>query len=264
MNTPPSQPSRAPLELFRQERAHLASALEGATGRFGLFELGALITVAVSLTAMNFLGSGELYISLWSSYLTPSSPYWELGHLAHWVGACTLGYLILPLTYLKLTGRSVSDYYWSVRGLKEHGGVYLALLIPASLLVYWVSFWPDFQRIYPFYTEAGRSWFDLIAWELLYGLQFFSLEFFFRAFMLEALRKSLSYGAVAVMVIPYCMVHFQKTAAESLGSIVAGLLLGYLAMRSRSLWGGVLVHWLIAVEMDVLSLMQTGRLPPLP
>jgi membrane protease YdiL (CAAX protease family) len=264
LSTPASHPSRAPLELFRRERDHLASALEGATGRFGLFELGALITVAVSLTAMNFLGSGELYISLWSSYISPSSPDWELGHLAHWVGACTLGYLIIPLTYLKLTGRVLSDYYWSPRGLSEHKWVYVTLLLPASALVYWVSFWPDFQRIYPFYSEAGRSWRDLIVWELLYGLQFFSLEFFFRAFMLEALRKSLSYGAVAVMIIPYCMVHFQKTAAESLGSIVAGLLLGYLAMRSRSLWGGVLVHWLIAVEMDVFSLMQTDRLPPLP
>jgi membrane protease YdiL (CAAX protease family) len=58
------------------------------------------------------------------------------------------------------------------------------------------------------------------------------------------------------------MVHFQKTAAESVGSIVAGLLLGYLAMRSRSLWGGVLVHWCVAIEMDLMSLMQTQRWPP--
>ena len=49
------------------ERAHLCSSLEGAEGRFGLFELGALITVAISLTAMNFLGGGELYV--WVSRL---------------------------------------------------------------------------------------------------------------------------------------------------------------------------------------------------
>ena len=64
------------------------------------------------------------------------------------------------------------------------------------------------------------------------------------------------------MVIPYCMIHFQKTAAESLGSVVAGFLLGWMAMRSRSLWGGVLVHTVIAIEMDLMSLIQKGDWPP--
>jgi membrane protease YdiL (CAAX protease family) len=64
------------------------------------------------------------------------------------------------------------------------------------------------------------------------------------------------------MLIPYCMVHFQKTAAESLGSLVAGVLLGWMAMRGRSLWGGALLHWAVAVEMDVLSLIQRGDWPP--
>jgi hypothetical protein len=33
-------------------------------------------------------------------------------------------------------------------------------------------------------------------------------------------------------------------------------------MRGRSMWGGVLLHWAVAVEMDVLSLMQRGDWPP--
>jgi len=245
-----------------EERDHIQGALARAEGALGWYELGALITVALSLTAMNFLGEGSLYLWLWGDLISPASPYWDLGHLAHWVGACVIGYLLLPALYLKVMGRSLSAYYWSVRPLLKHAWLYLSLLIPATGLVVWVSFWPEFQQIYPFYPHAGRSWFDLIVWELLYGLQFLSLEFFFRAFMLESLRRPLSYGAIPVMVIPYCMVHFQKTAAESLGSIIAGLLLGYIAMRSRSLWGGVLVHWVVAIEMDVMSLLQTGRWPP--
>ena len=59
------------------------------------------------------------------------------------------------------------------------------------------------------------------------------------------------------------MIHFPKTAAESLGSVVAGLILGYLAMKSRSIWGGVALHWVIAIEMDVMSLVQKGQLPSL-
>jgi len=246
----------------REEGSHLKAELASAKGGLGAFEFGALITVALSLTAMNFLGSGELYLWMWGERIAADNPYWELAHLAHWVGACVVGYLCLPLLYLKLSERPISEFYWDLRPLGSHKWIYASLLLPATGLVYWVSFWPEFQAIYPFYQHAGRSWLDLIAWELLYGLQFFSLEFFFRAFMLETLRRPLSYGAIPIMVIPYCMVHFQKTAAESVGSIVAGLLLGYLAMRSRSLWGGVLVHWCVAIEMDLMSLIQTQRWPP--
>lgn len=233
-----------------------------AHGRLGLFEWGALIVSAASLTAMNFLGAGEVFLALWGELVPPMSDYWQLAHLAHWVGACVVGYMLLPALYLKSTGRRLRDYYLSPRGLLEHPWGYLALLLPASVMVGIVSYWPDFQAIYPFYAHASRSWLDLLAWELAYGLQFIALEFFFRAFMLEALRPALGYGAIPIMLIPYCMVHFQKTAAESLGSLVAGVLLGWMAMRGRSMWGGVLLHWAVAVEMDVLSLLQRGEWPP--
>ena len=63
------------------------------------------------------------------------------------------------------------------------------------------------------------------------------------------------------MIIPYCMLHFQKTGSESLGAIIAGILLGGLAMRYKSIWGGVFLHWLVAISMDILSLAHQGRLP---
>ena len=40
----------------------------------------------------------------------------------------------------------------------------------------------------------------------------------------------------------------------SIGAIFAGLLLGTLAMRTRSIWGGVLIHAGVAISMDVLAL----------
>ena len=41
---------------------------------------------------------------------------------------------------------------------------------------------------------------------------------------------------------------------ETLGAIGAGVILGTLAMRTRSIWGGVLIHIGVAVTMDVLAL----------
>ena len=101
-----------------------------------------------------------------------------------------------------------------------------------------------------------------MVWECLYVIQFIVLEFFFRAFILENFRPSLGYGSIAIMSIPYCMIHFQKTAAESLGSVVAALILGWIAMRTRSIWGGIWAHGIIAIMMDVMSLIQKQQWPP--
>lgn len=234
-----------------------------STGRIRAFEWGAILTATIGLLVMNFGGTPSVFMAF--AELTDIVPvaYWELSHLVFWVVACVIGYVVIPCLYLKFTKRSIKDYYVSSQGFSVHYKPYLALLIPASILVWWVSYWPEFQAIYPFYSLAGRSWFDLIIWELAYGIQFLALEFFFRGFMLESLRKAMGMGAIAVMLIPYCMIHFPKTAAESFGSIVAGIFLGYLAMSGRSIWGGVLLHWLIAIEMDLLSLIQRGALPKL-
>ena len=41
------------------------------------------------------------------------------------------------------------------------------------------------------------------------------------------------------MIVPYLMIHFAKPWLEASGAILFGLLLGVLALRSRSIWGGI-------------------------
>ena len=95
---------------------------------------------------------------------------------------------------------------------------------------------------------ANRSHFDLWTWEALYAAQFISLEFFFRGFLLQGLRRALGANAIFVMIVPYCMIHYGKPMPETFGAIGAGLILGTLAMRTRSIWGGVLIHIGVAID----------------
>ena len=114
----------------------------------------------------------------------------------------------------------------------------------------------DFYDDYVAYLDEGDfdSWLDLFVWEALYAAQFLSLEIFFRGFILHGLRRALGANAIFVMIVPYCMIHFGKPMPETLGAIGAGLILGTLAMRTRSIWGGVLIHIGVAMTMDVLAL----------
>ena len=76
--------------------------------------------------------------------------------------------------------------------------------------------------------------------------------------MVFGLEKRFGISAVVVMTVPYCMLHFHKPMLESVGAIFAGLILGVVALRTRSIFGGVIIHWAVAITMDVMAIMQTG------
>jgi membrane protease YdiL (CAAX protease family) len=67
------------------------------------------------------------------------------------------------------------------------------------------------------------------------------------------------YG-VFLMVLPYALIYIHKPFPEALTSIVAGLVLGFLALKSRSIWPGILVHTTIAFSTDLFSLIHSGIL----
>ncbi|MCB9529861.1 MAG: CPBP family intramembrane metalloprotease [Myxococcales bacterium] len=268
--------------LFRLYHVIAPEDVEGG-GRLGRFEIGVLVITAIGLTITQFGGSERVFLDLFADPLRETvaadlraagddigasiaSPrdhgFYALLMLCHWVAFCVIGYVIAPAIWLRLNRRSIiAGSYLRLGGFTHHIGVYALLLGLVMAPVVVVSFQPAYQAIYPFYPHAGRSLFDLIAWELAYGVQFFALEFLFRGFLLDGLRRWIGYGAVFVMVIPYCMLHFQKTGSESLGAIVAGVILGCLAMKYRSIWGGVMLHWGVAVAMDLLSLWHQDLLP---
>jgi len=153
-----------------------------------------------------------------------------------------------------LPGEKIRDYNLSPKGFFAHIGMYV-IMFAAFLPVVWLaSHTAEFRQMYPFYRMANRSQTDLIVWECIYCAQFMSLEFFFRGFLLQGLRKAFGANAIFVMAVPYCMIHYGKPMPETIGAILAGLLLGTFAMRTKSIWGGILIHMGVAIAMDVFAL----------
>jgi membrane protease YdiL (CAAX protease family) len=223
------------------------------TGRYHWKVLVILVTVAVSLTLQEYIGDRGFYEDHFKPW-GPDDHYYTLRGFAWWAGWRVGGYVMLPMLVLLVIGEPIGEYYISPRKFFKHLWKYLllfGLVLPAVLMA---SRTASFRETYPFYRQANRSYFDLCAWEGLYAAQFLSLEFFFRGFILNGLRKTLGSNAIFVMIVPYCMIHYGKPLPETLGAIVAGLVLGTLAMRTRSIWGGVLIHIGVAATMDVLAL----------
>jgi membrane protease YdiL (CAAX protease family) len=190
------------------------------------------------------------------------SKYDELYGFGWWAFARVGGY-VAPFAVWKLFFRedSLLDMGLRARGFMEHAwiyGLFLVIVLPVAIVV---SRQPDFGAYYPFYRLASRSWYDFLCWEGLYYAQFFGLEMFFRGFWLGALRRSFGSGAIFAMAVPYCMIHYGKPFLEANGAIVAGIALGSLSMRTKSIYQGFLVHITVAALMDWLSLLHRHALP---
>ena len=249
-------PRRALDGLLHHWRAIEREGLEERVllkGRFDGRPLGVLILVALVLVGEEYGGDRPTFAALFPAV---RSEWYQLAELAWWSGAKVVGYLLIPALVAKAVGWRLGELGLSWRGLGRHlwiyGVLYLAIL-PALIIA---SRTRPFLATYPFYHLASRSRFDLLAWEAMYGATFVSLEFFFRGFMLFSLRRTLGPHAIFVMAVPYCMIHFHKPLAEVIGAIFAGILLGTLALRTRSIWGGVLLHVAVAWTMDLLALSQ--------
>lgn len=185
-------------------------------------------------------------------------PFRPLLRIIIWsLGAFTAYFCVPALVVTRLFGHRLSDYGLSFKGIRGHLWVYFVLFLPVFGMVLMVSSAPDFQAKYPFYRDpVGIT--DLVIWECFYGLQFFSLEFFFRGFLIHGLKDRMGRYAIFVMVVPYTMIHFSKPFYESLGAVGAGSILGLLSLRTGSIFGGWLIHVGVALSMDIAALLHRG------
>ncbi len=183
-----------------------------------------------------------------SSSWAPLLPYW------YWASASTVVRVLIPLAVIVWLWRESPRDYGFRLWEKGHGALYAGLYLMMLPLLVAASYMPSFQSKYPFYKGAAESWSQFFAYELAYGVQFAALEAFFRGWLVFALFKRFGYHAVTIMTIPYCMIHFNKPLPETLGAILAGLALGYAALKSKSWLPGALLHWSIGFTMDVLCI----------
>ena len=217
---------------------------------------------AVILTLMEYYGhSGSVFYKWFMMLLPNDSMYRPVYRHIFWSLSCSTAYFVLPAIVITLTpGDRIRNYGTRFKGLTEHLWIYVMLYLIISPAVVLVSYFPSFQRTYPFYHLASRSFTDLSLWWFFYGIQFFTLEFFFRGYILHGLKKNVGALAIFFSAVPYCMIHFGKPLPETLGAIIAGIALGILSLRTLSIWSGFLIHISVAFTMDILSMWQKGQI----
>lgn len=187
----------------------------------------------------------------------------QLSSRIWWALVTALTYVALPILVLKFAfGHKLSDHGLKLRGLLRAWPLYVIFVLVMVPLVVVCSGEARFQQTYPFMNFASRE--DVRAnlwkWELAYAAQFVGLEFFFRGFMVHGLKHRFGVYAVFVSMVPYVQIHFGKPMPEATASIIAGVVLGYMSLVTRSVWLGAALHIGVAWGMDCACLYRRGLL----
>jgi membrane protease YdiL (CAAX protease family) len=167
------------------------------------------------------------------------------------------------LVVLAAVGVRPADLGWRFVGTLRHGWVYAGLFVIALPFVIAMSGSAEFQEHYPILEIVpGQTgvWRDLAIWWPFYAAQFVAIETFFRGVLVLGLSERFGSSAVLIAVVPYMMIHFVKPPAEAAASIIGGVVLGYLALRTRSIVWGIALHITVAASMDIAALGHKGFL----
>lgn len=229
-----------------------------------------LVASAVCLTLQHF--GPALSFAWFLDRLPGVSSQIRFLWLMNWAAWIALTFFLVPVFLSKLLFKeALRNHGLKVTGLLRHVWIYAVALVIVLIAVWIVSGQESFVSKYPFLplpkdsvSGSGEWWIYFGVWEIVYFLQFCAVEYFFRGFLLFEMEKKFGFHAVFLAMIPYCMIHFEKPFLEALGSIVAGIFLGMLALRTRSIFFGMVLHCLVAASMDVAALLRKGSLPPFP
>jgi hypothetical protein len=134
---------------------------------------------------------------------------------------------------------------------------YFIMLLIMVPLIAAASTQPDFLAMYPkikniqSLPHIHNNGFYKLLYELSYGSDFFSIELFFRGFLVLAFVKWVGKDAILPMALFYCTIHFGKPLGECISSFFGGLLLGIVIYNTRTIFGGLIVHLGIAWLMEL-------------
>jgi len=182
-----------------------------------------------------------------------------------WVFMIIIFYLVIPVIIVKYVFKDdLKNYGIRIKDVQKDYPLYIVMLLIMLPLVYIASSTKSFQDRYPLFQPAKGNLFPIFVWwQLAYFFQFVAIEFFFRGFMLHGLKARFGFYSIFIMTIPYCLVHIGKPFPETIAAILAGIILGTLSLKSRSIILGILIHYSIAISMDMFALWREGYFLPL-
>jgi len=165
---------------------------------------------------------------------------------------------LIPVLSIKfIFKKKLSDFGFTL-GDKKFGLITSALFFVFMFITVWiVSASQEFTLAYPQGGAALKTDIRLLFfYEFCILIYMLGWEFLWRGYMLFGLKEKMGYYAIFIQMIPFFILHKGKPEIELFASIFAGIILGIQALRSRSFVYSWILHWLVMVSIDTISVLR--------
>lgn len=184
--------------------------------------------------------------------------FWSGQELQYWLRCINwvvrVFVVLIPVFIIWFIKDSSNQPFYGSKALDDIRPYLIMLLIMIPLLAL-AATQRDFLNMYPKakliqqLQLSHQNW-RYVLYELCYGFDFISIEFFFRGFLILSLAKICGLHCIIPVACFYCTIHLGKPMAEAISSFWGGLLLGIISYNTGSVWGGLVVHLGIAWLME--------------
>lgn len=164
---------------------------------------------------------------------------------------------LIPMGIVKFVFRETLADYGLRFGIRKFTIRSFLLMAPfVAVIAFWTGHQPAFFDVYPLNEtirpQNGQIGYGLFAvHSVLYLGYYFGWEFLFRGFLQHGLSESCGVPtAILVQTLASTMLHYGHPGSEVFGSIAAGLVWGFLAVRTRSILSGMAQHALLGIVLD--------------
>lgn len=208
--------------------------------------LSVAFTIFISFTVTNT----SFYFRHIGADILSSRIYWLLGD--------GLIMFLIPVVSVKFIFKEKLSNFGIRLGDVKFGLSTLVLFLLVMLPLVWiVSASESFAETYP---QGGRALLHnlpmIMFYEFCVLIYMLGWEFLWRGYMLFGLKEKFGYYSILIQMIPFFILHKGKPELELFGAIFAGIILGIQAWRSNSFIYSWILHWLIMVSIDTISIVR--------
>ncbi len=162
---------------------------------------------------------------------------------------------VIPAVLIKFVWRSSLANFGVSLGDWKFGLAATAVLLPVIAVLFLIpaAQMTDMRAFYPIDKSAMESVSAFITYSLGRVLLFYvGWEFLFRGFLLFSIRRVTGdITAICIQTLPSALWHIAYPTGELYMSIAAGILFGWLALRTRSILWPLLLHSGIGIITDL-------------
>lgn len=209
-----------------------------------------LLSSTILMLVWWYYGSIEFYHEHLADRISSGHPEANAAYYRFFCCLFLLG--IVPLLIVKFVLRENLSDYGLTLGNRLFTIRSFCLAAPLFVLAGYIGAQSvEMQQAFPINKQLGKS---TSVW--LHAVTFFTFyvgwEFHFRGYLQFGLADRFGrVNSVLIAVMASSVVHVGQPASESFGAIFGGIVWGWLAYRTNSIWSGMLQHFVLGMVVDM-------------